>query len=279
MYCIIFPPGFGVGGAAGSWQSAASMSQSAVSPAPRKVALFDLDGTLLAWDCQLLFRHFVSRRAPWRVILLPLYLASLPAGFLLGKDFLKRAFLGYLAGADTATLAAWSKDFATGLLPAFYPELRDAIARHRDAGDFLILSSASPECYVEEIGRLLGFDLALGTVVRGGGLLPGLVNHKGKEKVARLRRELPASWFANDALAAAHGYTDSRADLPMLALCQAVTVVHPDPELAAMAHARGWTILRPPRPWKSGIGFALRSLALLMGMGGDPAGLKRPTAD
>ena len=42
---------------------------------PAGIALFDLDGTLIAWDCQLLFRHYVLRREPWRGIFLPVFLA------------------------------------------------------------------------------------------------------------------------------------------------------------------------------------------------------------
>ena len=38
-----------------------------VPPAPPTgIALVDLDGTLLAWDTQFLFRHHVIRREPWR---------------------------------------------------------------------------------------------------------------------------------------------------------------------------------------------------------------------
>ena len=52
---------------------------------PERIALFDLDGTLLAWDCQLLFRHFVLRREPWRGIFLPVFLVFLPFAGCLGN--------------------------------------------------------------------------------------------------------------------------------------------------------------------------------------------------
>ena len=47
----------------------------------------------------------------------------------------------------------------------------------------LILASASPEFYVAELGRELGFDLTLGTPVELGSFFPDLVNHKGSAKV------------------------------------------------------------------------------------------------
>jgi HAD superfamily hydrolase (TIGR01490 family) len=232
--------------------------------------LFDLDGTLIAWDCQLLFRHFVLRREPWRGIFLPVFLASLPLAGWLGTGGMKRIFLSYLWRMDPQTLADYSREFAASLMPAIYPPLRDKLEAHRKAGHLLILASASPEFYVAEIGRELGFDLTLGTPVEFGAFFPNLINHKGGAKVVRLKQVLPAASFENGKLPRCHGYTDSSADLPMLALCDAATVVNPSPGLTALAENSGWEIVRPPRPWKSRGGFALRVLALLLGVGRDP---------
>jgi HAD superfamily hydrolase (TIGR01490 family) len=240
---------------------------------PEGIALFDLDGTLLAWDCQLLFRHFVLRREPWRGIFLPVFLLFLPLAGLLGAGRMKRVFLSFLWRMRAERLMSYSRGFAAELMPAIYPELRDELERRRINGEFLILASASPEFYVSEIGRELGFDLTLGTIVKTGGLFPKLVNHKGAAKVTRLREVLPRSWFEDGKLRHCHGFTDSRADLPMLELCETATVVNPSPMLTAVAKKSGWRILRPWRPWRSRLGFALRVLALLSGIGRDPAGL------
>ena len=241
---------------------------------PPGIAWFDLDGTLIAWDCQLLFRHFVLLREPWRGIFLPVFLAFLPLAGLLGAGGMKRVFLSYLWRMDPKVLAEYSREFAASLMPAIYPELRTKLEAHRAAGDFLILASASPEFYVTEIGRELGFDLILGTVVELGEFFPDLENHKGTAKVERLKEVLPASWFENGRLRDCHGYTDSCADLPMLALCDPVTVVNPSERLTALAEQAGWEIVRPERPWKSRLGFGIRSLALLFGWGEDPGKLK-----
>jgi HAD superfamily hydrolase (TIGR01490 family) len=241
--------------------------------APERIALFDLDGTLLAWDCQLLFRHFVLRREPWRGIFLPVFLAFLPFAGLIGSGRMKRVFLGFLWRMSPEQLAAHSRDFAKHVMPAIYPLVRAEVERHRANGDFLILASASPEFYVLEIGRRLGFDLTFGTVVETGSLFPRLVNHKGAAKVERLKKELPASYFENGKLRHCHGYTDSCADLPMLGLCDSATVVNPSPLLAALAEQSGWRVLRPWRPWRGRLGFAVRVLALLTGLGRDPAGI------
>lgn len=242
------------------------------STPPPGIALFDLDGTLIAWDCQLLFRNFVIRREPWRAVFLPVFLAFLPLAGLLGDAGMKRVFLCYLWKLDRETLAGYSREFANSLMPAIYQELRVKIEIHRKAGHLLILASASPEFYVAEIGRELGFDLALGTPVELGPFFPDLENHKGAAKVKRLEEFLPAACFENGRLRHSHGYTDSTADLPMLAICDTATVVNPSAKLAALAQESGWEIVRPPRPWKSRLGFCRRALALLLGVKRDPGG-------
>lgn len=249
------------------------MTQDFPSTPPEGIALFDLDGTLIAWDCQLLFRHFIVRREAWRGIFLPLFLALAPFAKIIGTEGMKRVFLAYLWQMDPEMLAQYSREFAKSLMPAIYRELRGKLEQHRAQGHLLILSSASPECYVTEIGRELGFDLSLGTPVALGHFFPNLENHKGDAKVTRLRNLLPPSYFNHDRLRGCHGYTDSRADLPMLAICQTATVVNPSAELAVLAEESGWEIVRPARPWKSRAGFAWRAIALLLGLGHDPGGL------
>ncbi len=249
------------------------MPDSSPATPPPGIALFDLDGTLIPWDCQLLFRHFVLRREPWRGVFLPVFLAFLPLAGLLGAGGMKRVFLSYLWKMEPEILAQYSREFAASLMPAIYPPLREKLETHRAAGHFLILASASPEFYVSEIGRELGFDLTLGTIVETGRFFPDLDNHKGHAKVDRLRKTLPAAWFENDKLHYCHGYTDSTADLPMLALCSTATVVNPSRRLTEIASESGWEIVCPARPWKSKLGYFVRTLALLTGLGKDPGSL------
>ncbi len=241
---------------------------------PPGIALFDLDGTLIPWDCQLLFRHHVVRREPWRRAFLPVFLGLLPLYPILKTEGMKRVFLSYLWGMPPEKVAEYAEGFAASVMPAIYPGVRKEIERHRRAGHLVVLTSASPEFYVSEIGRLLGFDLMLGTVVTPGELFPDLENHKGAAKVARLREVLPASYFDGPQLRNCHGYTDSTADLPMLELCQQAMLVNPKPELLEIGTRNGWQVVRPDRPWKSKADFIVRSLKLLFGIGADPGGLR-----
>ncbi len=260
-----------------SWQGALqSMSPTVNIPKdrPSGVALFDLDGTLIAWDCQLLFRHYVVRREPWRGLFLPIFLAFIPLVGLLGAGPMKRVFLSYLWKMPKADLEEYSRDFAKWLIPAIYGEMRAKMEAKRAEGCYLILSSASPEFYVREIGRELGFDLTLGTPVEMGYLFPDLDNHKGEAKVDRLRQVLPPAWFDDGKLVNCHGYTDSCADLPMLRICDDATVVNPKKELLDIAKKKGWEVVLPSRPWSHRLGFAWRTIALLIGFGKDPGGIR-----
>ncbi|MCX6877545.1 MAG: HAD-IB family hydrolase [Verrucomicrobia bacterium] len=258
------------------------MNPALSSDPPPGIALFDLDGTLIAWDCQLLFRHHVIRREPWRAVFLPVFLGCLPFYKILKTAGLKRVFLSFLWRMKPATLAANSRSFAEAIQSAIYPELRDLLAAHRRQGHLLVLTSASPEFYVTEIGRALGFHLALGTPVATTPVcpfVPALQNHRGPSKVERLRQTLPGAYFEEGKLLRSHGYTDSCADLPMLSICQAATVVNPARTLAALATQSGWQIIRPARPWHSRTGFICRVLALLTGLGRSPAGIGHPPSN
>ena len=240
---------------------------------PPGIALFDMDGTLLAWDCQMLFRHHVLREESSRLFSVPLFLAFLPFSMLLGTENMKRIFHSLLWKMPPQRLAELSVGFAKKLQPGIYAELKDELRKHREAGHLTILSSASPECYVSEVGKLLGFDLSLGTVFDDTAIFPGLINHKGANKVTRLKELLPSSYFVGGKLLNSHGYTDSVADLPMLAICGTATIVNPKPGLEALAIRNGWPILRPERPWKSNFEKGWRVLALLLALGKNPAKL------
>lgn len=238
-----------------------------------RVALFDLDGTLLPWDCQLLFRHHVLREEPWRLVFLPFFLAMLPFYPLLGDDGMKRVYLTFLIGMSRGHLERLANSFAARIHDWIYPELHDRLAAHLRAGDHVILASASPEFYVQRIGEVLGCDVVLGTHVQLGEICPAcpdLTNHKGTVKVHRLREILDPRWWSGSVLPQARGYSDSIADLPMLGVCETAVVVNPNAQLEHIARENGWEILRPARPWRSASHRRWLQLKLLLGLGHIP---------
>jgi len=234
----------------------------------RGLALFDLDGTLIAWDTQVLLCDLVLKREGWRRAYLALFAAFLPLAKVLGAEGMKRVFLSYLWRMERSALEARVDELVAAFFPArCYPELLRALHAHREAGHLTVLASASPDFYVQAVARALGFDLALGTPVEFGErmpLFPDLRNHKGVEKVRRLSRLFGAP--PADGWPRSHGYSDSSADLPMLSCCQRNTLVNPSPRLAAIGRDKGWTILTPAKPWRGKAGHALEVLRRITGI-------------
>lgn len=234
-----------------------------LSAVPRKHVLFDLDQTIIPWDTQLVFRSYVLQTEPIRRLLTLIFIAFLPLNKVLGTGGMKRVFHCYLWGMSRKKLDAHVEGFLTDWLPKLpYPEILDEISKHKQAGNILVLSSASPELWVTGIGEALGFHLSLGTRFDWGekiALFPDMngENHKGQEKVLRLAQHNITSGLA--------GYSDSKADFPLLDLCEENTLVNPLPGVRKTGVANQWRILEPARPWKDRKAFAWGCVLQLFG--------------
>ena len=177
------------------------------------LALFDLDGTLTRHDTLAAYLAGYLRRHPQRALRLPQALPAL-ARFVLGRaghGQLKSAWLrAVLGGRTRAELEAWTTLFVPQLIRhGLFAEAVAATATHREAGDLLVLMSASPDIYVPAVGRALGFTRTLCTGVEwDGNCLTGRLttpNLRGAEKarcLETLRLEhpgLPIVAYANAA--------------------------------------------------------------------------------
>ncbi len=220
-------------------------------------ALFDMDGTLFGVDSQMRFARFVLRRHPWRRLYL---LFVLPCGLLralhlISTPAMKRAFLSYAWGMQTATLQQDCRDFVQQeLLPALYPEVQERLEQHRRAGDCTVLCSASPDWWVQPFGVALGFTHVIGTplepIETRVPLMPRIPapgNNKGGNKLTRLA--------ALGITQAKVGYTDSAADLPMLSICERAVLVNPKPSL--VEQVPGAEIIRTQKQYRT-LPFMLR---------------------
>jgi phosphatidylglycerophosphatase C len=188
-----------------------------------RLALFDLDGTLTRGDT---YRWFVARLllrhpARWpRALLLPAPLCA----FLLGRmdrGELKGAILRLLfAGLPRAQVTGFAEQFAAQVTPArMFPAAVDALRGHLDAGDHVVLLSASPDLYVPAIGLALGVHETRCTPIRWAeDLLDGRLagpNHRGAGK-ARVLGELRAAHPGLPVIA----YGNSTPDLEHMRLCE-----------------------------------------------------------
>jgi HAD superfamily hydrolase (TIGR01490 family) len=187
------------------------------------IACFDLDGTITHRDTLFpLVLRILSRR-PLRLLRL---LGVLPAAvrFLFDHDRgrLKEALLRRtLRGMRRDELHAHCVAFvADTIARRCFADALATIRRHKDAGHWLVLMSASVDFYVPEFGRQLGFDHVISTGVRfDGDVLEGSLttaNRRGEEK-ARCFRELVA---ARDGDTHTFAYGNSDSDLPHLRLAR-----------------------------------------------------------
>ncbi|MBM5811776.1 MAG: HAD-IB family phosphatase [Gammaproteobacteria bacterium] len=204
------------------------MSAPPVATSARRIVVFDLDGTITRRDTLLPYLLGWLRRHParqWRSWALPGPLLR----FLFDRDRgrLKSALIRIvLGGAARGEVAAWSRDFVATLdARRFCPGALAAIAQHRQAGDRLVLLSASVDLYVPMLAARLGFDEVICTgVAWNGDRLDGAlttVNRRGTEKlhcVQELRARHPGAVLAACA--------DSRSDLVHLAAVEEPLLVN-----------------------------------------------------
>ncbi|MEO8018572.1 MAG: HAD-IB family hydrolase [Pseudomonadota bacterium] len=184
------------------------------------IAFFDLDGTITHRDTlfPLVLRQLVRR--PLRLLRL---LGVVPAAVRYAVDrdrgALKQSLLRMtLRGTSRAELNDASARFVTDTIErrCFGDALR-TIKRHREAGHFLVLMSASVDFYVPEFARQLGFDHVISTgVAWNGEWLDGTLttpNCRGEQKALCLRALVAER---RDSETFAYGNSDS--DLPHLAI-------------------------------------------------------------
>jgi HAD superfamily hydrolase (TIGR01490 family) len=218
-----------------------------------RLALFDLDGTLLPKDSDHGFGE---------------YLVSL--GWVDAEEFRRRNdafFADYQAGrldvhahVDFAT-AAWRDrssaelaDLTEGFLrdvvrPMLLAPAQDLVQRHRDAGDELVLVTATidfitrPICELFRIPHLIATELDHDPSGRVRGTIRGVPSFR-EGKVTRVTQ-----WLAERGLTWADCesttfYSDSTNDLPLLEHCSHPVATNPGPALERIANERGWPVLK-----------------------------------
>ena len=221
------------------------------------LALFDLDGTLLDGDtdelwCEFLMDEGVLDRADFEARNRSV-VERYRAGTIGPAEFC--AF--YASTLKGRTAAAWAplrqRFVAARVLPRIGAAARALPARHRKAGERVLLTTATNRFLTEPIAADLGFapeDLIATDLEEADGVFTGAnsgVLNMREGKVARLRAWLEESGLGAAALQAATFYSDSANDLPLLRAVRRAVAVDPDPTLRRAAEEEGWTILALPR--------------------------------
>jgi HAD superfamily hydrolase (TIGR01490 family) len=213
-----------------------------------RLTLFDLDHTLLDGDsdelwCEHLMTHGVLDRADFEARNQAM-VRDYRAGSVGAADFCS-FYIGTLAGRTAAQWQPLLHDFIeSAIKPRIGAQAMALVQRHRDAGDVLVLTTATNRFLTEPTARHLGIEHLLATECeldaqgRFSGRPRGTLNMR-EGKVQRLH-----TWLAQRhcvlADCEATAYSDSINDLPLLCAVVHSVVVHPDARLAAEARQRGW---------------------------------------
>jgi HAD superfamily hydrolase (TIGR01490 family) len=217
-----------------------------------RLALFDLDHTLIPIDSDYSWGQFVVSLG-WR---------DAESHTRANDAFYEQ----YKAG--TLDIAAYTR-FATGPLreqgqkraaqaherymeqvirPAIRPAALELVRRHQEAGDQVIIVTATNEFVTRPIAQafgvreLLAIDLerdALGEVT---GDIRGTPTFR-EGKVVRVEQWLSARGLNWSDVTHSSFYSDSINDLPLLERVTEPVATNPDPRLSAIATERGWRIL------------------------------------
>jgi HAD superfamily hydrolase (TIGR01490 family) len=189
-----------------------------------------------------------------------------------------------LEGVSVRDLQRMSPRVLAGVLPRLYPQMLERAYRHQDEGRPVYIVTAASQEMADLLAYVLAFDGGVGSRLevhdgRYTGRAAGPFNYR-EGKVLSLR-ELAARERID--LSASYAYSDSESDLPMLRAVGHAVVVNPDPDLARIAVAEGWEVLRLDHLGRRlKVAVAVCAAATLGGLGGvvarrDP-GLRRGTS-
>lgn len=220
-----------------------------------KLALFDLDHTLLSGDsdvlwCEFLMRQGVLDRAAFEPRNADMARRYADASVSV-QDFCD-FYVGTLAGRSPAQWQPLCDQFLIEVIAPRIPASAHALVdEHRQQGHTLVLTTATNRVITGMTAKYLGIDHLIATEVEleGGvctGRTSGTLNMR-EGKVTRLRDWLAEHGLPATLLAQATLYSDSSNDLPLLGAVAEPVVVDADARLLAHARAAGWKVLNLPR--------------------------------
>jgi len=216
-----------------------------------RLALFDLDNTLLAGDSDYEWGQFLVDRGVLdreeyesqnRA-----YYDQYVAGTLDIHEFLGFA-LRPLAAHEPAELERWHAEFmAARIRPMIGAPARELVRRHLEAGDLCAIITATNSFVTRPIAREFGVPHLIATEPeRENGRFTGRVAGVPcfrDGKVKRLDEWLSGRGQRLADFAQSTLYSDSHNDLPLLERVTRPVAVDPDERLAAEARRRGWPVI------------------------------------
>lgn len=215
------------------------------------LTLFDLDHTLLPIDSDYSWGEF-SLKMGWVDPVLfkaknDQFFADYQAGVLDIHDYVKFATEAVRLKGPELAAKAHQQFMQEVVLPVIKPSALNLIKQHQDAGDHVMVVTATNEFVTRPIAAALGIqeliavELAKDSEGWITGEILGTPSFKAG-KVARVEAWLSAhqkSWQDVHITF----YSDSLNDLPLLEKAQTPVATNPDARLRQLATDRGWRIL------------------------------------
>jgi HAD superfamily hydrolase (TIGR01490 family) len=213
-----------------------------------RLAIFDLDNTLLngdsdhAWGEFLCDQGLVDRQAYRDAN--DLFYQQYQQGTLNINEFLEFA-LNPLKTFPRNQLNQLHQQFMEAVIqPMMLPAADALLEKHRQAGDYLLIITATNSFITAPIAAKLGVDAILATdpeVINGEytGKVTGTPCFR-EGKVERLNQWLEETGHN---LKDSYFYSDSCNDLPLLEVVDHPVAVNPDAKLLEAANSRGWPVL------------------------------------
>lgn len=217
-----------------------------------RLALFDLDHTLLSADSDVLWCEFLiaeGRLAPLFAQHYQEMALRYDTGIVTPVDYCE-FHARTLAGLTPAELQPLrERFFYERVRPRIPDDSRELLQRRRELGETIVLTTATNRVVSGLTAADLGVDHYLCTELEqrgeGGcytGRPIGVLNMRAG-KIDRLRHWLREAGHPEQMLREASFYTDSINDLALLSAVKRPIVVDPDPRLESTAHRKGWTVL------------------------------------
>lgn len=218
-----------------------------------KLALFDLDGTLIEKDSDHAFGEF----------LIALGWADAVEHHRRNEEFFRQYQAGCLdidAYIDFATApwrarpaaelaAARARFMAEVMRPLLTPQAQQLVRAHQDAGDWVAIVTATNEFVTRPIASAFGVETLIAVELErdGAGAVTGRIHGVPsfrEGKIARVDAWLEGQGRAWGDFEHTVFYSDSTNDLPLLERASDPVATNPSPALEAIARDRGWRILR-----------------------------------
>ena len=201
-----------------------------------KLALFDLDHTLLPIDSDYSWGQFTTRIG-W----------TDPVEFTRRNDEFFAHYQALRCHSPDQAAAAHERFMAEVIRPNLQPQALELVQRHRDAGDQVLIITATNEFVTRPIAQAFGVTELIAIELERGpdgwysGEIRGTPSFR-EGKVARLQQWLAARGLGWDDCDMTF-YSDSTNDLPLLERAHHPVATNPGAALREIAQQRGWRIL------------------------------------